>query len=83
VLVVEDIVDSGLTVSFLLDYVKLRKPASLKLCTLFDKPSRRKIEVPIDYRGFTIPDVFVVGYGLDYNQQFRYLPDLCILEERN
>jgi len=83
VLVVEDIVDSGLTVSFLLDYVKLRKPASLKLCTLFDKPSRRKIEVPIDYRGFTIPDVFVVGYGLDYNQQFRYLPDLCVLEEQN
>jgi hypoxanthine phosphoribosyltransferase len=81
VLVVEDIVDGGLTVNFLLDYVKRRKPASLKLCTLFDKPSRRKVEVPIDYRGFTIPDAFVVGYGLDCNQQYRYLPDLCVLEE--
>ena len=81
VLVVEDIVDGGLTVNFLLDYVKRRKPASLKLCTLFDKPSRRKVEVPIDYRGFTIPDAFVVGYGLDLDEKFRYLPDLCILEE--
>ena len=81
VLVVEDIVDGGLTVSFLLDYVKRQKPASLKLCTLFDKPSRRKVEVPIDYRGFTIPDAFVVGYGLDFCEQYRYLPDLCILEE--
>jgi hypoxanthine phosphoribosyltransferase len=81
VLVVEDIVDGGLTVSFLLDYVKRRKPASLKLCTLFDKPSRRKVEVPIDYRGFTIPDAFVVGYGLDFSEQYRYLPDLCVLEE--
>lgn len=81
VLVIEDIVDGGLTVSFLLDYVKRRKPASLKLCTLFDKPSRRKVEVPIDYRGFTIPDAFVVGYGLDYSEQYRYLPDLCVLEE--
>ncbi len=68
---------------FLLDYLKLRKPASLKFCALFDKPSRRKVEVPIDYRGFTIPDAFVVGYGLDYSEQYRYLPDLCILEERN
>jgi hypoxanthine phosphoribosyltransferase len=81
VLVVEDIVDGGLTVSFLLYYVKRRKPASLKLCTLFDKPSRRKVEVPIDYRGFTIPNAFVVGYGLDYSEQYRYLPDLCVLEE--
>jgi len=81
VLVVEDIVDGGLTVNFLLDYVKRRKPASLKLCTLFDKPSRRKVEVPIDYRGFTIPDAFVVGYGLDLDEKFRYLPDLCTLEE--
>jgi len=81
VLVVEDIVDGGLTVSFLLDYVKRRKPASLKLCTLFDKPSRRRVEVPIDYVGFTIPDKFVVGYGLDFNEGYRYLPDLCVLEE--
>ena len=81
VLVVEDIVDGGLTVNFLLDYVKRRKPASLKLCTLFDKPSRRGVEVPIDYIGFTIPDAFVVGYGLDLDEKFRYLPDLCVLEE--
>jgi len=81
VLVVEDIVDRGLTVRFLLDYLSFRKPASLKLCTLFDKPSRRKVEVPIDYAGFTVPDAFVVGYGLDFNEGFRYLPDLCIMEE--
>lgn len=83
VLVVEDIVDRGLTVRFLLDYLSFRKPASLKLCTLFNKPSRRKVEVPIDYVGFTIPDAFVVGYGLDFNEKFRYLFDLCVLEEQN
>ncbi|MCX5994457.1 MAG: hypoxanthine phosphoribosyltransferase [Chloroflexi bacterium] len=83
VLVVEDIIDRGLTVHYLLDYLSRRKPSSLKLCALFNKPSRRRVEVPIDYIGFTIPDAFVVGYGLDYNQQFRYLPDLCVLEEQN
>ena len=82
VLVVEDIVDRGLTVRFLLDYLSFRKPASLKLCALFDKPSRRKLEVPIDYVGFTVPDAFVVGYGLDFNEKYRYLPNLCILEEQ-
>ena len=82
VLVVEDIVDRGLTVRFLLDYLSFRKPASLKLCTLFNKPSKRKVEVPIDYVGFTVPDAFVVGYGLDLDEKFRYLPDLCILEEQ-
>jgi hypoxanthine phosphoribosyltransferase len=81
VLVVEDIVDSGLTVHFLLDYLKRRRPASIKLCALFDKPSRRKVEVPLDYVGFTIPDKFVVGYGLDCNEKYRYLPDLCVLED--
>ena len=80
VLVIEDIVDSGLTVHFLLEYLKRRKPASIKLCALFDKPSRRKVEIPIDYVGFTIPDKFVVGYGLDCDEKYRYLPDLCILE---
>jgi len=83
VLVVEDIIDRGLTVRFLLDYLRFRKPASLKLCALFDKPSRRKVEVPIDYVGFTVPDAFVVGYGLDLNEKFRYLPDLCVPEERD
>ena len=81
VLVVEDIVDRGLTVRFLMDYLSFRQPASLKLCALFDKPSRRKVEVPIDYVGFTVPDAFVVGYGLDLGEKFRYLPDLCIFEE--
>jgi hypoxanthine phosphoribosyltransferase len=83
VLVVEDIIDRGLTVRFLLDYLSFRKPSSLKLCALFDKPLRRKVEVPIDYVGFTVPDAFVVGYGLDLDEKFRYLPDLCILEEQN
>jgi len=83
VLVVEDIIDRGLTVRFLLDYLSFREPSSLKLCALFDKPSRRKVEVPIDYVGFTVPDEFVVGYGLDLDEKFRYLPDLCVLEERD
>ena len=82
VLVIEDIVDRGLTLSFLLDYLGRRKPASLKLCTLLDKPSRRVVDVPIDYLGFTLPDSFVVGYGLDLDEKFRYLPDLCVLEEQ-
>lgn len=82
VLVVEDIIDRGLTVRFLLDYLSFRKPASLKLCALFDKPSRRKVEVTIDYVGFKVPDTFVVGYGLDFDEKFRYLPDLCVLEEK-
>jgi hypoxanthine phosphoribosyltransferase len=81
VLVVEDIIDRGLTVHYLLDYLSRRKPYSLKLCALFDKSSRRRVEVPINYIGFTIPDAFVVGYGLDFNEKFRYLPDLCVLEE--
>lgn len=81
VLVVEDIVDSGCTLSHLVDCLKRRKPASVKVCALFDKPSRRKMEVPIDYVGFTIPDAFVVGYGLDFGEKFRHLPDLCVLEE--
>jgi hypoxanthine phosphoribosyltransferase len=83
VLVVEDIVDTGYTVRFLLDYLYRRKPASLKLCALFDKPSRRVVDVSIDYLGFIIPDAFVVGYGLDFDEGFRYLPDLCILEGEN
>lgn len=83
VLVIEDIVDSGLTVRFLLRYLGRRRPSSLKLCTLFDKPSRRMVEVSIDYLGFSIPDAFIVGYGLDLDENFRYLPNLCVLEEQN
>lgn len=80
VLVIEDIVDTGLTISFLLDYLGKKKPASLKLCALTDKPSRRKTPVTIDYRGLTVPDKFIVGYGLDWDERFRNLPDICILE---
>ena len=81
VLLVEDIVDSGLSARFILDYLDRRKPQSVRLCTLFDKPSRRLVEVPIHYVGFTVPNVFVVGCGLDFNEDYRYLSDLCILEE--
>ena len=81
ILVIEDIVDTGLTTGFLLDYLRKRKPASLKLCALTDKPSRRQTPVTIDYLGFTVPDKFLVGYGLDLNQKFRNLPDICYIEE--
>lgn len=81
VLVVEDIVDTGITISFLLDYLKSKQPASLKVCTLTDKPSRRRVQVPIDYRGFTVPNKFIVGYGLDCDQKFRNLPDIYTLED--
>jgi hypoxanthine phosphoribosyltransferase len=80
VLVVEDIVDTGLTMDYLMDNLKTRHPASVKLCSLLHKPSRQKKQVPIDYLGFTIPDLFVVGYGLDYAQRYRNLPYLGVLE---
>jgi len=80
ILIIEDIVDTGLTISFLMDYLWKRKPASLKLCALTDKPSRRQVPVTIDYLGFTVPNKFIVGYGLDWNEKFRYLPDICVLE---
>ncbi|HWR40917.1 MAG TPA: hypoxanthine phosphoribosyltransferase [Patescibacteria group bacterium] len=79
-LVVEDIIDTGLTLSYLLENLWSRKPASLRLCTLLNKPDRRKTEVPIDYNGFTIPDHFVVGYGLDYAEKYRNLPFIGILK---
>ena len=81
VVIVEDIVDTGLTMSYLLHALGARGPASLKVATLLDKPSRRKQEVVIDYCGFSIPDQFVVGYGLDYEQYFRNLPYVAVLEE--
>jgi hypoxanthine phosphoribosyltransferase len=80
VLVVEDIVDTGLTLSFLLDYLRKKRPASLKLCALTDKPSRRQVPVTINYLGFTVPDKFIVGYGIDWNEKFRYLPDICFID---
>ncbi len=83
VLVIEDIVDTGFTISFLMDYLWKRKPASLKLCALTDKPSRRQVPVIIDYLGFTVPNKFVVGYGLDWDEKFRNLPDICVLEVKD
>ncbi|HEY7957845.1 MAG TPA: hypoxanthine phosphoribosyltransferase [Polyangia bacterium] len=80
VLVVEDIVDTGLTMDYLMDNLRTRHPASVKLCSLLHKPSRQKVTVPIDYLGFTIPDLFVVGYGLDYAQRYRNLPYIGVLE---
>jgi len=81
VLVIEDIIDTGLTIAFLLDYLQKKRPASLKLCALTDKPSRHRVPVTIDYLGFTVPDKFLVGYGLDWDEKFRNLPDICVLEE--
>lgn len=80
VLVVEDIVDTGRTISYFLDYIRKRQPASVRLCSLTDKPSRRQVPVTIDYLGFSVPDKFVVGYGIDWNEKYRYLPDLCFVE---
>ena len=82
VLVVEDIVDTGITTRFLLDYLLKRGAASVKLCALLSKPDRRRVEVNIDYLGFTIPDLFVVGYGLDYAQRYRHLADICVVEDK-
>ncbi len=80
VLVIEDIVDSGRTLSYLLEMLKDRKPESLKLCTLLDKPDRRVVDVKVDYTGFEIPDEFVVGYGLDYDQKYRNLPYIGVVK---
>jgi hypoxanthine phosphoribosyltransferase len=79
VLLVEDIVDTGLTVRFLMDTLFTRRPASLRLASLLNKPERARVSVPIDYLGFTIADVFVVGYGLDYAQHYRNLPYIGVL----
>ena len=79
VLVVEDIVDSGRTLSYLMEMLRKREPASLSLCTLLDKPDRRVVDVNVDYTGFQIPDEFVVGYGLDYDQRYRNLPYIGIV----
>lgn len=81
VLIVEDIVDSGLTMEYMLKNLGTRRPKSLAVCTLLDKPSRRRAQVPIKYTGFTIPDKFVVGYGLDYNGIYRSLPYVGVLRE--
>lgn len=80
VLLVEDIVDTGRTLAYLRNYLAQRNPASLKVCVLLDKPSRREVEVPVEYKGFDIPDKFVVGYGLDYAETYRNLPYICVLK---
>ena len=80
VLIVEDIIDSGRTLSYLIEILKQRKPASMQLCTLLDKPERRVRDVKVDYTCFEIPDEFVVGYGLDYAQKYRNLPFIGIVE---
>ena len=80
VLVVEDIVDSGRTLSYLLELLKGRGPKSMALCTLLDKPERRVVDVNVDYTGFQIPDEFVVGYGLDYDQRYRNLPYIGVVK---
>lgn len=82
VLVVEDILDSGNTLSCILKYLKSKGAQSVRLCTLLNKPDRRKVDVPIDFEGISIPDEFVVGYGLDYNEQYRQLPFIGILDPR-
>lgn len=81
VLVIEDIIDSGRTLSYLLDMLKARQPESLKLCTLLDKPDRRVKPVAVDYTGFEVPDEFVIGYGLDWEQKYRNLPYIGVVEQ--
>ena len=80
VLIVEDIIDSGRTLSHLLEMLGTRKPASIRLCTMLDKPSRREVNVKVDYTGFTIEDKFVLGYGLDYDQFYRNIPYIAVVE---
>ena len=79
VIVVEDIIDTGLTLNYLLRYLREKGPASLRICCLLDKPARRLADITIDYRGFTIPDRFVIGYGLDYDERYRNLPYIGVL----
>lgn len=81
VLIVEDIIDSGLTLSYLIENLKARGPESVEICTILDKPDRRKTDIDIKYTGFQVPDEFVVGYGLDYAEKYRNLPYVAVLKE--
>ena len=81
ILVIEDIIDTGLTAAFLLDHLRRKKPASLKLCSLTDKEARRQVMVNIDYKGLTVPDKFIVGYGIDCDERYRHLPDIYYVEQ--
>ncbi len=80
-ILIEDIVDTGLTLGYLLRNLRTRGPNSIKVCTLLDCPVRRIVDIPVDYKGFEIPDVYVVGYGLDYRERYRNLLDIMVLEE--
>lgn len=80
VLIIEDIIDTGRTLSFLLEHLNTLNPKSIKICTLLNKPSRREVPVNIDYTGFEVPNVFLVGYGLDYAQMYRNLPYIAVIE---
>jgi hypoxanthine phosphoribosyltransferase len=81
VLVIEDIIDTGLTAQFFLEYLKKKGAASVKLCSLTDKPSRTQVKINIDYLGMEVPDKFIVGYGIDWDEKFRYLPEICAIED--
>jgi len=81
VLIVEDLIDTGLTLTYLKDLFMAKHCASVKICTILDKPSRRKVPLEIDYQGIVIPDKFVIGYGLDYAEKYRNLADVCVMEE--
>jgi hypoxanthine phosphoribosyltransferase len=81
VLVVEDIIDTGLTADFFLKHLKKKGAASVKLCSLTDKPSRTQVKIKIDYLGMEVPDKFIVGYGIDWDEKFRYLPGICAIED--
>lgn len=81
VLIVEDLVDTGLTLKHLKELFNTRGPKSVKICTAFDKPSRRKVEIEVEYNGIEVPDKFIVGYGLDYAGKYRNLPDVCTLKK--
>lgn len=80
ILIIEDILDSGLTLSYIIELFRSRNPRSIKLCTLLTKPERRKVPVTIDYEGFVIPDEFVIGYGLDFDEKYRNLPFIGVLK---
>lgn len=80
VLVIEDIVDTGLSLQFLVDHLRAHKPASLKVCALVDKKARREVEAQVDYTGFVMADGFIVGYGIDFNEQYRTLPEIFVVD---
>ncbi|MBQ7623708.1 MAG: hypoxanthine phosphoribosyltransferase [Clostridia bacterium] len=80
VIIVEDILDSGVTLSYLIRLLQARRPASLAVCALFDKPARHKVEIRLAYKGIEVPNEFIVGYGLDYAEKYRNLPDVCVLK---